>query len=173
MRWNRAGRPIIVGRKLLQNTSEELQMTLRDFWRNRLIAKRKGQRSLCPTAVRCRACRDIVNGCGMATFVAQSVFVGNPGTTELPPYCLGHIGYSVVPWKRRRGYATRALALMLSEAEKEGLPYVEIVTDADNIASQKVIEANGGKLVNQDLDSEARGGTGSRRYRICFEQVTA
>jgi len=105
--------------------------------------------------------------CGAISFRWQ------PGTTELPPYCLGHIGYSVVPWKRRRGYATRALALMLSEAEKEGLPYVEIVTDADNIASQKVIEANGGKLVNQDLDSEARGGTGSRRYRICFEQVTA
>jgi predicted acetyltransferase len=27
------------------------------------------------------------------------------GTPELPPHCLGHIGYGVVPWKRRRGYA--------------------------------------------------------------------
>jgi predicted acetyltransferase len=24
------------------------------------------------------------------------------GTTALPPHCLGHIGYSVVPWKRQR-----------------------------------------------------------------------
>jgi predicted acetyltransferase len=27
-----------------------------------------------------------------------------PGTTALPPYCLGHIGYAVVPWKQRLGY---------------------------------------------------------------------
>jgi len=31
------------------------------------------------------------------------------GTEALPPHCLGHICYSVVPWKRRRGYATQAL----------------------------------------------------------------
>jgi predicted acetyltransferase len=24
------------------------------------------------------------------------------GTTALPPHCLGHTGYSVVPWKRQR-----------------------------------------------------------------------
>lgn len=71
--------------------------------------------------------------CGVIGFRWQ------PGTTELPPYCLGHIGYSVVPWKRRRGYATRALKLMLVEARKEGLPYIQIVTDADNFPSQRVI----------------------------------
>jgi predicted acetyltransferase len=104
--------------------------------------------------------------CGAISFRWQ------PGTTELPPYCLGHIGYSVVPWKRRRGYATRALALILSEAKKEGLPFVQIVTDADNIASQKVIEANGGKLVNQKPHGEVRGDIQILRYRIFFEQVT-
>ena len=70
-----------------------------------------------------------------------------PGTTELPAYCLGHVGYSVVPWKRRRGYATRALHLLLPYARAEGLPYIELTTDADNLPSQRVIEANGGTLV--------------------------
>src|SRR6188472_3797442 len=47
-----------------------------------------------------------------------------PGTTALPPHCLGHIGYAVVPWKRRRGYATAGLAEMLKSARAEGLRYV-------------------------------------------------
>lgn len=62
---------------------------------------------------------------------------------------LGHIGYAVVPWKRGRGYATQALGLMLGEARREGLPYVELTTDPDNEASQKVIRANGGLLVER------------------------
>jgi predicted acetyltransferase len=69
-----------------------------------------------------------------------------PGTTELPPHCLGHIGYSVVPWKQRRGYATAALRLILVEAKALGLPFVEVTTDPDNVPSQKVVEAAGGKL---------------------------
>ena len=33
-----------------------------------------------------------------------------PGTDALPDHVLGHIGFAVVPWKRRRGYASQALA---------------------------------------------------------------
>lgn len=50
-----------------------------------------------------------------------------------------------VPWKQRRGYATQALVLMLREARKEGLAEVVISTDPGNVASQRVIEANGGR----------------------------
>jgi predicted acetyltransferase len=67
-----------------------------------------------------------------------------PGTEELPPHVTGHVGYAVVPWMQRRGYATRALALMLPIAHANGLARVQITTDDDNVGSQKVILANGG-----------------------------
>jgi predicted acetyltransferase len=89
-----------------------------------------------------------------------------PGTTDLPPHCLGHIGFSVVPWKRRRGYATRALALLLPDAWKEGLPHVDLTTDVDNVASQGVILANGGQLIEQFSKPDAYGGAAGLRFRI-------
>jgi predicted acetyltransferase len=91
-----------------------------------------------------------------------------PGTTALPPHCLGHIGYSVVPWKRRRGYATEALRLVLIEARTTGLPYVEITTDPDNVASQRVIEANGGVLVERFDKGAAYGHGEALRYTIAL-----
>lgn len=89
-----------------------------------------------------------------------------PGTEALPPHCLGHIGYSVVPWKQRRGYATQALAELLPLAKAEGLRYVEITTDPDNVASQRVILANGGVLQEHYIKPASLGGTLGFRYRI-------
>jgi predicted acetyltransferase len=112
---------------------------------------------------------------GFALWMWDGEFCGSinfrwqPGTTELPPHCLGHIGYSVVPWKRGRGYATRALKLMLTEAKKEGLAYVQIVTDTDNFPSQKVIEANGGQLVEEFRKGKEYGDVEALRYRIGFD----
>jgi predicted acetyltransferase len=88
------------------------------------------------------------------------------GTETLPPHCLGHIGYSVVPWKRGLGYATAALRDMLREVAAERLRYVEIVTDPDNMPSRRVIEANGGVLVEDFTKLASLGGTRSLRYRI-------
>lgn len=90
------------------------------------------------------------------------------GTEALPPHCLGHIGYAVVPWKQRLGYATEALRQLLPMAGAEGLRYVEITADADNLASQRVIEANGGVVVEQFTKPEQFGGKPGLRYRIAL-----
>ena len=84
----------------------------------------------------------------------------------LPPHVLGHIGYAVVPWKRQQGHATKALALLLPLALAQGLQTVEITTDPDNAASQKVITANGGVLVEPFSKGEAYGNKPGLRYRI-------
>jgi predicted acetyltransferase/GNAT superfamily N-acetyltransferase len=89
-----------------------------------------------------------------------------PGTSELPPHVLGHIGYAVVPWKRGRGYAKRALALMLIEARGADLTFVYITARPDNVASHAVIRANGGRLVEGFREPAAYGGDESLRFRI-------
>jgi len=88
------------------------------------------------------------------------------GTASLPSYCLGHIGYSVVPWKRRLGYATAALRQLLPMAKAEGLPYIEITTAPDNVASRRVIEANGGLFVEEFVEPRQYGGEIGLRFRI-------
>jgi predicted acetyltransferase len=93
-------------------------------------------------------------------------FRWQPGTSALPPHVLGHIGFAVVPWKRRHGYATRALALLLSGVVDKGLTFVELTTDPDNAASQRVILANGGQLVERFKKPAAYGGKEAYRFRI-------
>jgi predicted acetyltransferase len=92
-----------------------------------------------------------------------------PGTSKLPEYCLGHVGYSVVLWKRGRGYATQALRELLSDARDVGLDYLELTADPENVASQRVIEANGGALVERFKKPAAYGNAESLRYRIPLE----
>ncbi|HEV8688733.1 MAG TPA: GNAT family N-acetyltransferase [Ideonella sp.] len=101
-------------------------------------------------------------------FAGSIGFRWQPGTTALPPHCLGHIGYAVVPWRQGRGHATRALALLLPEARAVGLPFVEITTDPENIASQRVIEANGGVLFERFTKPPQFGNKPGLRYRIAL-----
>jgi len=88
------------------------------------------------------------------------------GTEALPPYCLGHIGYAVVPSKRGRGHATEALREVLQDVRARGLRYVDLTTTPDNVASQRVIEANGGVLVEEFIAPPSHGATLGLRYRI-------
>jgi predicted acetyltransferase len=60
---------------------------------------------------------------------------------------IGHIGYGVRPSARRRGLASWALGEMLTEARAAlGLDRVLIPCLADNVASARTIERNGGVL---------------------------
>lgn len=101
-------------------------------------------------------------------FAGSIGFRWQRGTVALPPYCLGHIGYAVVPWRQRRGYASAALVHMLDEARALALPYVEITTDPDNLASQKVILAAGGKLHERFDKPPQFGSKPCLRFRIAL-----
>lgn len=89
-----------------------------------------------------------------------------PGTAELPAHVLGHVGYAVVPWKRRLGCATAALAQVLPRARELGLPWIDLTCDPDNLGSQKVITANGGEFVEAFRRPASFGATPALRFRI-------
>jgi predicted acetyltransferase len=99
-------------------------------------------------------------------FCGSIGFRWQPGTSTLPPHVLGHIGYAVVPWKQNLGYATEALRLLLPDTKAEGLAYVEITVDPHNRASCRVIENNGGVLIEKFTRPAAYGGTPALRYRV-------
>lgn len=62
--------------------------------------------------------------------------------------CGGHIGYSIHPAHRGKGYATKGLSLAIAEAKKI-IPedYLIMSVHKDNIASRRVQEKNGARIV--------------------------
>ena len=107
-------------------------------------------------------------------FCGSIGFRWQPGTTDLPRHVLGHIGYSVVPWKRRLGYATAGARDCSSpDAAAEGLPFVELTTDLDNIGSQRAIEANGGVILDGYEPDPVYGAECKLRYRIGLRRRSA
>ena len=74
----------------------------------------------------------------------------------------------MVPWKEGRGCATAALRLLLVDARQRGLEWVELTTTEDNLASQRVIVANGGSLVGAFEKSPHYGGGRALRWRIAL-----
>jgi RimJ/RimL family protein N-acetyltransferase len=87
------------------------------------------------------------------------------GTHALPPTCLGHVGYGVVPWKRGRGYARAALGMLRERVRREGLTYADIVADVGNAISRKVIVASGGAAFLRFRAPEPCGGDECLRFR--------
>ena len=80
----------------------------------------------------------------------------------------GHIGYSVRPSQREKGYATKMLALALEKARGLGIERVLVTCADDNIASARVIENNSGKFQDKVMNEGQKVPT--RRYWIELER---
>lgn len=66
----------------------------------------------------------------------------------------GHIGYSVRPSERRRGYAKEILRQALGFYRERGVDKVLITCEEGNIGSERTILANGGIFERETLDGE-------------------
>ncbi|GAB6596847.1 GNAT family N-acetyltransferase [Bacillus cereus] len=75
----------------------------------------------------------------------------------------GHIGYGIRPSERRKGYATKLLALSLEKAKQLNITKALIVCDEVNTASEKTILHNGGV---RDDDFIEEDGNVVRRFWI-------
>lgn len=81
----------------------------------------------------------------------------------LPTNFDNHIYYEIEPEYRGRGYGTQALILALEEARRFGLTEVILVCREDNVASRRIIESNGGELLDRKQNS---AGIAYRKYRV-------
>lgn len=56
----------------------------------------------------------------------------------------GHIGYSILPCERKKGYAKQMLKMSLPICEEIGLTKLLLTCNESNLVSEKTILANGG-----------------------------
>ena len=75
----------------------------------------------------------------------------------------GHIGDGIRPSERKKGYATKMIALALEECKKLNINRVLMVCYKDNIGSAKSIIKNGGILENEIINEDE---TIDQRYWI-------
>ena len=112
----------------------------------------------------------IEDGC----YIGQSSIRPELGTPYLMTYG-GHIGYSIRPSYRRRGYGRRILQLALEKCSDLGMERVLVTCDEDNTASRRIIEANGGVFESGMMmdeivaRAEGRGDEEVRKLRFWFE----
>ncbi|MCM5557434.1 GNAT family N-acetyltransferase [Pleomorphomonas sp. JP5] len=87
-----------------------------------------------------------------ALWISDGEFAGKadlrfvPATGAVPYGVPGHVGYSIVPWKQGRGYATAALRALMAFAKTKGLTELQILCNVENLASRAVVEKVGGEV---------------------------
>ena len=79
----------------------------------------------------------------------------------------GHIGYSIRPSERRKGYAKVMLKMALPHCKKLGLNKVLITCNDSNIGSEKTIIANGG--IYESTVFEPNDNINLKRYWISIK----
>lgn len=105
--------------------------------------------------------------------VENDSVVGAIGMTVRDSTRTGHVGYWCAPWARRRGLTSRALRLLCRHAFDElELERLELVTDPDNVASQRVAE-NAGFQREGVLRSHVLHPDGRRRDSVMFSLLPA
>ena len=66
----------------------------------------------------------------------------------------GHIGDSILPSQRNKGYGKKILSLGIEKCKKMGIDRVLILCKETNIASRKCILANGGVFENYSINDD-------------------
>ena len=76
---------------------------------------------------------------------------------KAPPDAEGdvEIGYGVAPERRRLGHATRAVSLIVEEAQRDKrVRALTAETALANVPSQRVLEANGFMQIGRGMDDD-------------------
>jgi GNAT superfamily N-acetyltransferase len=91
---------------------------------------------------------------GLGLTLARSISAESRSGTTSPTLSLtaGTIGFDIRPSARGRGHATAMLAVALPAAHGLGIDPVLLTTRDHNLAGRKVIEANGGQLIDRRGD---------------------
>lgn len=121
-------------------------------------------------------CKDHENGKSLPAYwvpsttywlVDDNIFVGHVNIRHILNESLkkigGHIGYAIRPSYRRKGYGAAILVLALLKAKELGLNKVLLTCDTTNDASRKIIEKQGGQLLDTNKKED---GALVNRYRI-------
>lgn len=92
--------------------------------------------------------------------IDKGVYIGTLGLrtklTKKTKNYEGNIGYYIRPSQRKKGYGKEILRLGLLKAKDQGLNKVYLNCSDENKGSIKIIEANGGKLIERVKTEEGK-----------------